>query len=85
MEDWNAISAEEIKSLKGSALLKKHGGVLKLLITAYPHYDWSNTNLEINSSKREIGVLRTLKQLFPGEYLHPTNYSVCDMSHCIDL
>eukprot|EP01126_Amoeba_proteus_P063446 TRINITY_DN8747_c0_g5_i1.p1 TRINITY_DN8747_c0_g5~~TRINITY_DN8747_c0_g5_i1.p1 ORF type:complete len:215 (-),score=55.83 TRINITY_DN8747_c0_g5_i1:512-1156(-) len=39
-EDWYRISYDEISKLHGSKLLKKYGGIPKILKAFYPHVKW---------------------------------------------
>jgi len=78
LEDWYRISREDLVKWRSlESILKKRGGLIKLLLDAYPNYQWDKEKLSNRQKKSSQWCLyKILKEILPTsdtieEYIHP--------------
>ena len=66
MEDWETVSYDQIAQYGGGGLLKKFGGILKLMKYCYPDYPWDTKKFAMGFGwgKTQSRLLNIIHEIF---------------------
>ena len=75
MSDWLQVTNQQLKSLKGTRMLTRVGGLYSMLNRYFPEYSWekfdtdkqSQTRLVAPTSKSQLFLFKSVQSLFPSE------------------